>query len=131
MLPLSYPTRWRFAGIFLLLAVLAATMAPEFWPWMRVGGTGLLVDKWVHGFTFAFLATWYAGQYDRRHYGWLVLGLLVFGGFIEVCQSMVTYRTAELADFVADALGIMTGILIAIAGLGGWSLRFESWLMDR
>ena len=106
-------------------------MAPAFLPWMRVGGTGLLIDKWVHGFTFAFLAAWYAGQYDRRNYGWLVLGLLVFGGFIEVCQSMVTYRTAELADFYADALGVMAGILIAIAGLGGWSLRFENWLMDR
>lgn len=131
MLPLSYPHRWRLAGIFLLLAVLAVAMTPAFWPWLGVGGGGLFVDKWMHGFTFAMLATWYAGQYDRRYYGWLVLGLLAFGGFIEICQSMVTYRTAEFADFVADALGVLAGMLIAFAGLGGWSLRVESWLMER
>jgi len=131
MLPLSYPTRWRFAGIFLLLAVLAVAMAPAFWPWLGAGGSRLFVDKWMHGFTFVLLAIWYAGQYERRYYGWLILGLLVFGGLIEICQSMVTYRTAELADFFADALGVLVGILIAVAGLGGWSLRFESWLKDR
>ena len=131
MLPLSYPARWRIAGITLLVIVLAAAMAPEFWPWMNRGGSVLQADKWGHALTFALLAVWYSGQYSRRSYGWLIVGLLVFGAFIEICQSLVTYRTAETADFAADALGVFAGIMVAIAGLGGWSLRFERWLKQR
>ena len=131
MLPLSYPARWRIAGIALLLIVLAAAMAPEIWPWMNRGGSVLLADKWAHALTFAMLAVWYSGQYGRRSYGWLIGGLLIFGALIEVCQSAVTYRTAETGDFVADALGVFVGISVALAGLGGWSQRFESWLKNR
>ena len=131
MLPLSYHSRWRFAGISLLLAVLVAAMAPELWPWRRGSGTTLYFDKWMHGLTFAFLAIWYSGQFKRSAYWRLIIGLLAFGAFIEVCQSLVTYRTAEMADFAADGLGVLVGILVALAGLGGWSLRFELWLADR
>jgi len=129
MLPLSYPSRWRVAGIFLLLSVLGVTLAPELWPWMGGGGSyWILSDKWMHGFTFVALAVWYSGQYARRSYGWLALGLLIFGALIEACQSMVTYRTAEMADLIADVLGIAVGILIALMGAGGWSLQAEKWL---
>ena len=127
MLPLSYPNRWRIAGIALLLIVLGSTLAPEFGPW-RYRGSELLNDKWAHGITFALLAIWSTGHYGRHSYWRLVGGLLVFGAFIEVCQSLLTYRTAETADFAADALGVLAGMLIAMAGLGGWSLRFESWV---
>jgi len=131
MLPLSFPTRWRLAGIILLFAVLGVAMAPELWPWLSGGGTRLPNDKLMHGVTFAFLAIWYSGQYPRRSYWLLILGLFVFGAFIEVCQSFVTYRTAEAADLAADALGVLVGIAIALAGLGGWSMRFESWISRR
>jgi VanZ family protein len=82
----------------------------------------------MHGFTFAALAVWYSGQYARRSYGWLALGLFIFGALIEACQSMVTYRTAEMADLIADVLGIAVGILIEQMGVGGWSLQAEEWL---
>ncbi len=127
MLPLSYPNHWRIAGIALLLIVLGGTLAPELGPW-RYRGSELLNDKWAHGITFALLAIWYTGQYGRRSYWRLVSGLLVFGAFIEFCQSLLTYRSAETADFAADAFGVLAGMLIAMAGLGGWSLRFESWV---
>lgn len=127
MLPLSYPNRWRIAGIALLVIVLAGTLAPEFGA-LKGRGSDLLNDKWAHGITFTLLAVWYAGQYDRHYYWRLVTGLLLFGAFIEFCQSLLTYRTAETADFAADALGVFVGVLIALSGLGGWSLRFERWV---
>ena len=108
---------------------MAVALAPEIWPWMSGRGPEwLLFDKWMHGFTFAALAIWFSGQYARRAYGWLAIGLLIFGALIEACQSMVTYRIAETADIFADVLGIAVGMMIALSGVGGWSLQAENWL---
>ncbi len=126
MLPLNYPIRWRIAGVLLLLAVVAFAMAP-----VSNGPDWNVSDKWAHGVTFAILAIWYCGQYAPRAYVWIALGLLIFGALIEVGQSMLTYRTAELADLSADLLGIVAGITIALVGFGGWSLRVERWLQKK
>jgi len=34
-------------------------------------------------------------------------------------------------DVAADVVGIVIGLVIASAGLGGWSLRLEGWLVRR
>jgi hypothetical protein len=38
---------------------------------------------------------------------------------------MVGYRSAEWMDLVADAVGIVTGLVLALAGLGSWCRHFE------
>lgn len=132
MLPLRYTRHWRVAGIILLLLVLVATLMPAVW----VSKTQYLiwfvhVDKWLHGIIFVFLALWFSGQYRRGSYWRIGVGLIAFGVLIEACQRLVTYRSAEWFDIVADAAGIGIGLAIALAGLGGWSLRFEEWLRGR
>ncbi len=133
MLPLSYPGRWRIAGVLLLIGVLVTAMMPAVFPWSgELEARWLqLSDKWLHGITFAFLAVWYSGQFAPRSYWWLAVGLLAFGALIEFCQSLVTYRTAETGDLVADMLGIVAGLILAVIGLGGWSLRAEDWMRKR
>ena len=126
MLPLRHEKRWRLAGIVLLLAVLVATITPTLW--LPSSTKILLADKWLHLLTFTFLSLWFTGQYARRSYMRLVVGLTAFGVLIEVGQGMISYRSAEWLDLVADIAGIGIGLCIAIAGLGGWSLRFEQWL---
>jgi VanZ family protein len=131
MLPLSYPLRWRAASVFLMAVVMGVALAPEIWPWGDDAGPDwYLSDKLMHGLTFAGLAIWFSGQYARSSYWRFVVGLLVFGALIEACQSMVSYRTAETGDLIADVLGIGAGILIALTATGGWSLKFESWLQN-
>ena len=44
---------------------------------------------------------------------------------------MLSYRTAEWFDVAADVAGIVAGLLIAIAGIGGWCLRAENYLEQR
>ena len=127
MLRLRHEKRWRLAGIVLLLTVLATTIMPTLWLW-PLPGKFLLSDKWLHLLVFLFLSLWFAGQYARSSYWRLVVGLTTFGVLIELGQGMIPYRSADWMDLVADVFGIGIGLIIAIAGLGGWSLRFERWL---
>lgn len=134
MLPLRYAQRWRAAGLFLLALVLLAALMPAVWfhtdsqqlvSWIKN------IDKWLHALTFLFLAVWFAGQYEREAYWRVATGLVMFGILIEVCQRMLSYRSAEWYDLAADILGIMIGLTIAWLGVGGWSLRTEAWLARR
>ena len=132
MLPLRYQRRWQLAGAFALLSVLAGTLIPAFWLWPDFSRVTLIdFDKWLHGFTFAFLAVWFSGQYSRNRYWGIGIGLFMFGIVIELCQRMVSYRTAEFMDLAADTVGIALGLIIALAGLGGWSLRLEELIQRR
>jgi glycopeptide antibiotics resistance protein len=134
MLPLRYSKRWHAASMMLLLFVLAATMTPAVWFWSdrRVFLTWFVdVDKWLHGITFVILALWFAGQYRPRSYWRIGIGLILFGFLIEGCQRLVTYRSADWFDIWADTVGIIVGLVIAVAGIGGWSLRIENWYMRR
>ena len=132
MLPLAYPRRWQLASAVLLLLVLGAALAPALLPWLTNEAPALpQIDKWMHGITFAFLALWFTGQYARRTWAWIVLGLCVYGAIIEVGQSFIPYRTAEWADLAADALGALVGIAIAATVTGGWSVRAEAWMEAR
>lgn len=129
MLPLRYAGRWRTASFVLLVIVLAATLTPAYWlfPSKREFLTWFVhVDKWLHGVTFVFLAVWFAGQYRPRSYWRIALGLLAFGVLIEACQRLVTYRSSDWLDIVADAAGIAVGLGIALAGLGGWCMSVEN-----
>ncbi len=131
MLPLRYARHWQLGSVILLLLVLIAALMPAavwFWSdglpvadWMRN------VDKWAHGVTFVVLAVWFSGQYGKSAYWKIAVGLLAFGVLIEVLQGLVRYRMAEWLDIGADTLGIAIGLALALAGLGGWCLRFEAW----
>jgi VanZ family protein len=134
MLSLRYAGRWRAAGLMLLVLVLAATLMPVVW--LLSDRQGFIswftnVDKWLHGATFLLLATWFSGQYARRSYWRIAFGLFLFGVLIELCQRMVSYRSAEWYDLAADMGGIVIGLAIAAAGIGGWSLRAENWFAQR
>jgi glycopeptide antibiotics resistance protein len=129
MLPLRYVKHWCIAGIGILFFVLILAVLPTFWFWSAIAYSKFpLLDKWLHILTFLFLFLWFSGQYHRSSYWRLIVGLTTFGIFIELCQGMVSYRTTEWMDLVANIFGIGIALIIAIVGAGGWSLRFEQWL---
>ena len=132
MLPLRFATHWRTVSILLLLAVLAATLLPAFWSNQQdLVSWFLHADKWLHGVTFLILALWFSGQYRARSYWRVAVGLMAFGFLIELCQLMISYRTADWIDIGANTAGIIAGLAVASAGLGGWCLRVEAWHMAR
>ncbi len=134
MLALRYARRWQLASLIILFLVLAATLMPAVWFWDdKVGGLRWFrhFDKWLHGITFLILSLWFAGLFHKSSYWKIALGLLAFGLVIEGCQRMVVYRTAEWLDVGADAAGIIAGLLIGLAGIGGWCLRVEEHFAKR
>jgi len=134
MLPLRHTRRWQLASLVLLILVLAAALMPAVWFWDdRISAYSWFenFDKWLHGVTFLALALWFAGLYRRHSYWKIGLGLLLFGLMIEGCQRMVSYRTADWLDVGADAAGIIIGLVLGVAGIGGWCLRVEERLAKR
>ncbi len=112
---LRYAYRWRIGGVALALVVLLGAVVPT--------GTGQgwpHADKLGHVVAFMALTLWFAGAYEPRHYGRVALVLLLFGAAIEGVQGTLGYRTAELADWFADAFGIAVGIGIALLGVRHW-----------
>ena len=133
MLPLQYARLWRRLSVILLLFVLIAALAPAFWFDTKIEALSWFqhTDKWLHGLTFATLAVWFAGLFDRAVYWRIAAGLLAFGLLIESCQLVVGYRMADWIDVVANVIGIIAGLTLAFAGLGGWGLRMETWFAGR
>ena len=65
-------------------------------------------DKIQHAAAFAGLCLIGSWAYLNRPYS-VMLGLLVFGGVIEIAQFATGWRHMEFGDFVANAVGIMIG----------------------
>lgn len=96
-------TRLLLKFLFVALALLGVVAAL-----LPGGGQGFPhADKLLHaGALFGFallldLAT------TRSFWRWQVPILLCYGGFIEIVQGFTSWRSASLADFAADAAGIL------------------------
>lgn len=134
MLPLRFARHWQLVSVTLLLVILVAAVLPVVWflpdrieliDWF--GG----VDKWAHAVAFALLTVWFAGLYPKRAYWRIAIGMLAYGVLIEMCQGLISYRSAEWPDVGADVVGIGFGLSLALLGAGGWCLAAENWYVDR
>jgi VanZ family protein len=130
MLALRYRWQWIAVNTLLIAIVTILTIVPAILMPQQVNELPG-VDKWLHALTFAILALWFTGQYARRSYWLIAIGLAGYGALIEIGQSLIPYRSAEWGDLVADVAGIAVGLVIALLVTGGWSLRAEQWFVDR
>ncbi len=105
--PFLLSSRWSraaFAALILIVSWLAFTPNPP--PQIDLGW-----DKANHASAFATLlisASW-AWPLRRR---WAPLGLLAYGVFIEIVQSFIPGRDGDWHDVVADAVGLLVGLLL-------------------
>ena len=117
----SWCTAWRVIGCLLLVALLALALLPL--PAVVTGE--ILTDKVWHTLAFMLLMLWFAGLYPRRRYLVLFLLLLGYGVVMEFAQSLVPNRYAEVADLLADMLGLLLGWGLALTRLHRWPLWLE------
>lgn len=71
-----------------------------------------LWDKAQHALAFAALAALGLLAYPRRPWR-LAVGLLAFGGAIELAQAATGWRYGEWGDWLADAVGLVAGSALA------------------
>lgn len=72
-------------------------------------------DKVMHFGAFAALACTGLIGYPSSRF-WLLVGLVAFAVGIEVIQTYIPVRSAEVADFLADIVGIFVGFAAARIG---------------
>ena len=122
--PLRYRRWWQLAGWMLLVIVAVNALAP----WPEVPDAPAHMDKYLHAATFFVLTLWFCGAFDRERWVLVALGLFLFGAAIEIAQGRTGYRTAEVADMVANTLGLVAGYAVSLAGAAGWCRLVESRL---
>ena len=75
-------------------------------------------DKAQHALAFALLTGWAFLLWPERKTR-VIMGMLAYGAFLEWAQGMTGWRYPELADWLADALGVFAAWLI-----------FRAWAKD-
>lgn len=101
----------RALFIAAILGMLVVTLSPM----SGLPSTSTGWDKADHalgwmGLTLLGLAAW------PKRGALLAVGLVAFGGLVEVLQGFTGYRSAEWGDLLADALGV--GAALVITGTG-------------
>jgi VanZ family protein len=103
----SWRTWFRWAFALGLVVVMALALAP---PQLPLPDTGW--DKVNHALAFAVLALLgFASDPPRKRV--LLIGLLAYGGAIELLQGLTDYRTAEWLDWGADGAGLALSSIVA------------------
>ena len=76
-------------------------------------------DKFEHALGWLLITLWYA-QLTRSARDLLAraCGFIALGAAIELAQSLTTWRSADAADLLANALGVAAGVAIGLSPLG-------------
>lgn len=104
---------WRVVLGVLALSIAGLALTPDPPPQVDTGW-----DKTNHLAAFAALgwaARGAAGPAPVAAWRWLA-GVMAYGVLIEILQTQVPGRHAEMADLVADAVGLVAGWLCATWG---------------
>ena len=89
-------------------------------------------DKLNHALAYLALASWFGALLERQYWKWLVVGLLLFGGGIELAQEAMPFgRRAEWGDMLANLVGIVGGLICAQGFGAQWLGRLDQALGAR
>ena len=112
---------------FLLRKPVRRVLVPGFWAALVFVGTVAMLpssalppqfslfdfwDKAQHALAFTVLGIWGLMIYPLRPWH-VLLGLLCFGGAIEIGQAQTSWRYADWHDWLADAVGLALAAALA------------------
>ena len=101
---------WLALGWLLIATIVALTLIPE----PREIPRFQFDDKFGHVFAYGLLMLWFAQLYfERRTRLGLAAAFIAMGVVLEFCQGALGYRSFDFADMVANALGVVAGVLLS------------------
>ena len=115
---------WLILGWLLILLVIVLSLAP-----VSIEVPVEEADKFGHVAAYAALMLWFANLYEtltRR--SMLAIGFVALGVALEFVQGGTGYRTFEVADMAADALGVAVGWALAPPRLPNFLQRIEQFV---
>ncbi len=122
---LARPHLWQLAFGCFWLALIVSTHVPPEIPAIPIHGW----DKLAHFSAYAGLAglaamNWQlaGGQLTLRHFRWIWIAVVLFGVVDELTQPAF-HRDASVYDWIADAIGAATGIVVFVL--------VRSWVQSR
>jgi VanZ family protein len=101
----------RLSFGFTIAALVALTLAPI--GYLKPLQAVTFWDKAEHALAFGGLALQGLLAYPRRPLVLLLL-LLLLGGVIELIQAATGWRSGEWADWLADAIGLFSGLALIV-----------------
>ena len=128
MFPLYYKLLWKLANLVILILLASLLLLPPEWLFSDYikDLTELLTDKVIHIGVFILWTCWLSGQFIS--FFKIFFYTSIFGFLIEVIQYFLPYRSWELLDLLANEIGILIGVIIAIKFTSGWSLLIEKYI---
>jgi VanZ family protein len=100
---------WQTIGWMLVILVVYLSLTPSPVDFPVEGG-----DRYEHALAYATLMFWFAHLHAgfRARVG-LAFGFVALGIGLEFAQQMTGYRSFQIADMLADAVGVGIGWLAA------------------
>lgn len=128
MFPLNYKLLWKLANLVILILLASLLLLPPEWLFSNYikDLPELLTDKVIHIGVFILWTCWLSGQFIS--FFKIFFYTSIFGFLIEVIQYFLPYRSWELLDLLANEIGILIGVIVAIKFTSGWSLLIEKYI---
>ena len=120
--PLRFFRAWLILGLVMWLTVVILTLIP---PTEAVPIAFDINDKFAHALAYAGLTAWFGLVLLGRYLLFIALGLLAQGVGLEFLQGLTMYRMFEVADMVANGVGVLAGALLMLTPLKRGLLWFE------
>jgi len=85
-------------------------------------------DKLFHAFAYFVLMAWFAQIYHDKFQRNMVAVVFIFMGVaLEYFQSFDPARMAELADMIANTLGVALGFYLSLTNGKNGLVKLEAW----
>jgi len=122
---LKFIRLWTLIGYGLVILVVVLSLAPSLPSPVEFPQ----VDKFVHVVTYGILMLWFAQLHPKSRYVWLAVCFIALGILMEVLQSQLATRSAEVWDIAANSLGTFLSWGLALMGMNTLFHQFEDWYL--
>ena len=116
----NYGFVWLAIGWGLVLFILLVSFLP-------MSARSLTVyDKVNHFLSYAILMAWFTQLFPQRKSQFVyMLAFALMGIAVEFIQGLTAYRSFELADMLANSLGLLAGWAFSAAIMVGWLVKLD------